>query len=558
MTKSILHVAGILALAALSPACDDGGSSAGPQPDAGDTDTGDTDTALETWEGVSITAASAPDEHHVRLLFDGPLPEGLAGDPLSYELESAFGPTVITGAEVDVEGGEVLLATDRQRLGVTYTATVLHETVGDDLEADFLAADTCSFWVADFASASFQKYEIQADRVAVGSTCVVYRQQGMSADGASQAASTFDTGIYPTLTDLFTEAPDQDGNGRITILGLDGQGYYGGYFDPTDSISDAQAMAWWGIHSNGMEIVYINVETGYFDVETVVPHEFQHLLYQERHGFTDPYWDYHNEGLSEAAVRVVNGFHSWSVDYYFSDYQGLIAGGLSLVNWTWAQYENYTLAYLFLNYVAGQLGGVEALGDIFDLPTGSPEEFDELLQQELDLGMNEVHFNQLMATWIRDDEGIYSYNGMITNFPDSTRPPRVPQGTTSVDLEPFAGTFFHLGVDEVDIPATTGEHIVYGGIDSAGTADIEAPFTVTGGALLVYNDYFEWLFWTPEHSGPDIPAVGGYLTSAPAPFDEGRMSPAWLDPPPYNPWAPERFEAWRAAAQARVEARQPR
>jgi hypothetical protein len=462
---------------------------------------------------------------------------------------------LITDAEYDAGTNEALLTTERQRLGVTYTVSVNHETAGDDLAADFMAADTCSFWVADFASWGYEKYEVKADRIAVGSTCVVYVQQGMSSAGAAQAAERFDDAIFPTLTTLFTDPPDQDDNGRITLFGLDGQGYYGGYFDPTDSISDQQAMAWWGIHSNEMEMVYINVEGGDFDVETVVPHEFQHLLYQERHGFTDPYWDYHNEGLSEAAVRVVNGYHSWSVDYYFADYQGLIAGGLSMVNWTYAQYENYVLAYLFLNYVAGQLDGVDTFADIFDFPTGSPEEFDAFLQQELGRGMNEVHLDQLLATWIRDEQGVYSYNGMITNFPDGAEPPHVPAGTASLDLEPFAGTFFRLGIDEVDYPETAGDHIVYAGIDAAGSADLEAPFAVSGGSLVVYNGYFEWLFWTPEHSGPDIPAAGGFSTAAPVPVDDSRLSPAWLDPPPYNPWAPERFEAWRAAARARVGAR---
>jgi hypothetical protein len=541
----------LVPLALLCWSCDDdpGGGAA----DAGDTDSEDTDSGEESWAGVSIAAASAPDELHVRVALDGPLPPGLAADPASWVVESARGPTAVTGAAVDTETGQVLLETARQRLGETCTVSVVHETAGEGLEAQFVAADTCRFWVADFASWGYEKYQIVADRVSVGSTCAVYVQQGQAAAGAAEAVSRFDGTIFPTLTTLFTDPPDQDGNGRIVILGLDGQGYYGGYFDPTDTISDAQSMAWWGIHSNEMELVYINVEDGHLDSETVVPHEFQHLLYQERHGFTDPYWEYHNEGLSEAAVRIVNGYHPWAVDYYFWDYQGLIGAGLSLVNWTYAQYENYAQAYLFLNYVAGRLDGVDTFGDLFDFPTGSPEEFEAFLQQELGQGMNAVHRDQLLATWVRDETGVYGYNGMITNFPAGQKPPRVTPGTASVDLQPFAGAFFPLGVDEVDYPDTQGEHIVYAGIDAAGNVDLEAPFAVAGGALLAYNEYFEWLFWTPEHSGPDLPATGGWLVepSPPTPA-EGRISPTWLDPPPYNPYAPERFERWQAAARARV------
>ncbi|HUU31052.1 MAG TPA: hypothetical protein VMY69_03025, partial [Phycisphaerae bacterium] len=78
----IHRVVAIVALAALFAFACDKGSGKG-DPDAGDTDTGGTDIGDESFAGVTIATANAPDEHHVRVAFEGAAPAGLAGDSLS-------------------------------------------------------------------------------------------------------------------------------------------------------------------------------------------------------------------------------------------------------------------------------------------------------------------------------------------------------------------------------------------------------------------------------------------------------------------------------------------
>jgi hypothetical protein len=394
---------------------------------------------------------------------------------------------------------------------------------------------------------NYNQVQIVANRMAVGTYSVIYVEQGWNPAGVSQAVSFFDNNTYPVETQLFDEAPDLDGNGRIVLLGLDGEGYYGGYFSPYNAYTDAQTTSWWGMHSNEMEMVHINVAWGEFDYSgQIVPHEFEHLLYHERHGFTDPYWEYHNEGLAECAVHAVLGGNDYAVSTYFGDSSGNFAEGLSLVNWTYALYDNYALAYMFWTYLASRLGGVDAFGDLFDLETGNPEEVDELIAADLDSDFSTVQMQGLIANWVQADTGSYGYEGMI-DFP-AGNPPKVSGGTTSVDLQPFAGTFFTLDETEVVYPGTEGEHIVYAGIDSAGDVDLEEPFDVAGGALLVFNSYVEYVMFQPEHSGPDLPA-SWWKSGAEL---EENISPAWLDPPPVDPDNLEPLYRWQEATAARL------
>src|SRR4030043_1748336 len=98
-------------------------------------------------------------------------------------------------------------------------------------------------------------------------------------------------------------------------------------------------MNMWGIHSNEMEMIYINTAYGSLYPVNVVPHEFQHLLYAERHNTDLEYWAYHDEGLAECAVHAVFGINENAVYYYLNDPDGMIRTGLSLVHWTWGLYD---------------------------------------------------------------------------------------------------------------------------------------------------------------------------------------------------------------------------
>lgn len=497
------------------------------------------------WVGVGITDVRAPDEYRVIVTLDrdtGPTAPAVVA---SFSLASGAGDLAVLGASYDAGQRQVTLETDRQKLGVTYTLTI--ETgpeAGADLDATFLAADTARFWVTDFADPDFGDYEITANRVGVGDHAVAYVEQGFDATDTPEAIAAFDAQIFPPLTQSRISAPDVDGNGRIVLLGLDGQGYYGGYFSPVNQYPDAQTMAWWGRHSNEMEIVHVNILQSTWYAREVVTHEFGHLLYHARHGFQQTYWDYHDEGLAEAGVHHVWGSNDYAVAYYLADPAALIRNGLSLVHWTWGEYANYAQAYLFWIYLASRAGGLSALGELFDLESGAPSEVDAWIGAALGSDLPTVQSDGLVAAWVQDATGIHGFEGLVDL--GGARPQTVASGTSSLDLPPFGGAFFRLSDGSVDYPGTQGADIRYVGISGAGAVDRTAPFDLAGGALLVFNASQDAASASPEPSGPDLPAVH------PGPPSPAPLSRAWWSPPPLNPERLHVLEAWRARTLLRL------
>jgi hypothetical protein len=491
------------------------------------------------WYEVTLVDAWAPDEFTVVLALGADPGENAAGLPSLYDLDSPLGSLVVQAASYDVSTREVTLTTSRQKLGATYTVTVdrspyepLPET------ADFLAADTAGFWATDFSDPLFGDYWIVADRVGVGTHAVAYVEQGQTVEDTTGALVEFDGQIYPTLTARYTAAPDFDTNGRIVLLGLDGEGYYGGYFSPTNQYSDAQTMGWWGVHSNEMEIVHINISYGEWMVREVVAHEFGHLLYHERHGLQPQSWDYHDEGLAEVGVHLVYGVNQRSLDYYYQDPEGIIGNGLSLVHWTWAQYENYAQAYLWWIYLASRVGDLVAVTEIFNLATGDPATVDTWIAQNLGSDFASVQRDFLLANWVKAAAGPYGY-GSFLDLSAQPDPSTVTQSTTSLDLPPFAGAFFRLDATRLDYPGSQGADIWYAGVDGVQSVDATAPFDVDGGALLVFNANQTTASAPTQHSGPDAPAV------LPAPAAPLPVPLAWTNPPPVNRARLGALRAWR-------------
>lgn len=491
------------------------------------------------WYEVELVDAWAPDEYTVELSLSGD--PGIAHVELAarYGLDSPVGNLTVTAVSYDSQDRQVTLTTSRQKLGVTYTVTVDRSPYDDPpLSVAFLAADTAGFWATDFSDPYFDDYWIVADRVGVGTHSVAYVEQGCSVSDTVAALAEFDSQVYPTLTQHYIAAPDFDGNEeRIVLLGLDGESYYGGYFSPTNQYADDWTMSSWGRHSNEMDMIYINVLYGTWMVPDVATHEFGHLLYHERHGLQADYWDYHDEGLAEVGVHLVYGVNQYSLDFYFMDYQGLIGNGLSLVNWTWGQYENYAMAYLWWIYLASQAGDLSAVSEIFDLDSGDPTEVNTWISQNLGSDFATAQRSYLLANWLREPTGPYGYEGFL-NLASQPACPAVSTGTTSVNLPPFAGTFFRLASASVDYPGTQGADLQYLGVNSTGSVDLTAPFDVDGGALLVFNAS-QSTQSAPQHSGPDLPAL---LPLPPSPMVVPR---AWQNPPPVIPTRFGALRAWR-------------
>ncbi|MDP8222163.1 MAG: hypothetical protein P9L99_02280 [Candidatus Lernaella stagnicola] len=494
------------------------------------------------WDGVSVTDVEAPDQYTVEVQLSASPGAAAAANANIYTITSDYGSLNVQDATF-AKANVVTLTTGKQKLGVEYTLTIEPtEYAGEPLTGAFPAADTARFWTWDFATGD--QYQITAYRGGIGETCVVYVESGQSVADVAHTIEVFDDQVYPIETELFTEAPDVDGNGRILILGLDGGEYFGGYFSGVNQYSDDESMSWWGLHSNEADMVHVNSLYGSLMVENVVPHEFQHLLYNAEHGNNYEYWEYHDEGLAEAAVHAVFGIHQGALDYYLADPEQEIGNGLSLVHWVYANYDNYVQAYLWWIYLAGRLDGIDSLADIFHLENGNPNEVDDFIATELGSTMVDEVIHYELAAWLQEESGAYGFNGMLSWTPGAA--PTVAVDTTSVDLEPFGGTLFRLAQTSVEYPGTQGTHIVYYGVDGDGNIDDSEPFDVDGGALLVYNSSDRHITFPSEHSGPDLPALGSARAKG-AP-----INPAWLDPPPIHPERLDRLAAWRYRTLERI------
>jgi hypothetical protein len=521
-------------------------------------------TPPPSWREVEIAELRAPERELVTVTFDRFVSAEAVLSPEAYQLGSENGPLAIKALDYDEDAWLLTLSTEPQALGLTITLSIDTGEEGRVLQASTLAAERARFWVSDMLDEGNIQKQITALRLAVGENSVVYVEEGETLAGTSapgtgpeEIALEFDAYIYPILSALLIEPSDVDGNGRIVILGLDGGDAFGGYVNPVNQYPDDDIFANYGMHSNEMEIVHLNTRIDPWSIPGTTAHEFQHLLYHARHGLDGDYWEYHDEGLAECAVHAVYGYNERAVDYYQWDPYGILAGGLSLVNWGYGQYENYVQAYLFWVYVAAQMTGDEqGFRTIFDLESGNPSIVSGMLQDELGTSLPIMHMLAMATTWVQAASGPYSFKGMLPQQGGTA--PTVQAGTSSVDLEPFSGVFFRLNQDEVETPApgTIGDDILYLGLNGAGQVDLDAPYDVSGGVLLTYNRDFDYSQWTTQPSGPGLSPMARPLAwSAPqrAQWTEAGLErfPRWMNPPPVMPDQERPWRRWREARKAR-------
>ena len=163
--------------------------------------------------------------------------------------------------------------------------------------------------------------------------------------------STWESTIYPTDTTYFGTAPDVDNNCQIEILifQIDGGGGIGGYFDPNVA--------------NQREIMF--VDSGDLSWRnTIIAHEFQHLLHNARDPFEYIWLD---EGAADMAAYLCFGVtntisghaNEWSQNANMS------------VRWWNQRIADYGGSFMFVMYLADKLGGGIAISRLVaDTATG--------------------------------------------------------------------------------------------------------------------------------------------------------------------------------------------
>ena len=164
--------------------------------------------------------------------------------------------------------------------------------------------------------------------------------------------------IYTTVTQIFGDIPDVDGDPRVTILLLDildgstGSGYVAGYFSSRNEIPLAT--------SNLREMFYIDSNPGTPGDRTslfTLAHEFQHLINWNYHKQSGGQDEWLNEGLSDMAGYLAGYGHDDNLVAYLQDPND------SLVNWSNVA-KDYGSVHLFMLYTWERYGGHATLRTI--------------------------------------------------------------------------------------------------------------------------------------------------------------------------------------------------
>jgi hypothetical protein len=239
----------------------------------------------------------------------------------------------------------------------------------------------------------------------------------------------------------------------------------GGYFYSKDLFSVSG--------SNKMEIFYIDTyptmhypKTNEINVSrafSTLAHEFQHMVnfnrnYLVEYGNPMPTWL--NEGLSLAAEHLYKGVLTSRISYY--NKSSNIKNGHSLVYWGDNEdtLANYSLSYLFLQYIRTQAGSNNVFKDILlDNKNDSEAVTNALSKYGISKTFGDLMTDFRLALLIKDSSGPYGFNG------DSSFSNVSTQLYTGSAKEIRGGTAFFKAIDSsYEDPGDGGSSIQYAGI----------------------------------------------------------------------------------------------
>jgi hypothetical protein len=393
-------------------------------------------------------------------------------------------------------------------------------------EEIYILGSTRNFWAQNVVSQTF--YEIEAEKLAENSRCVVWAEKGsgVTTATANSVANAYNT-VYTKMMNTFGYQVIDPSLGRVntmeiahylitrktsgaklTILLLDikdgykteNDPYVGGYFYAYDLYKNDPKYPQ---KSNELDMIYLDTYPsilGSTSSNETLAHEMQHLMnFVSTCLWRDSEMDtWINEGLSTAAEWVYSGVHSegrWK--YYNLDPSKLINKGNNFYIWDnhkdnpYANLDDYATAYLFFQWLRLQ-------SDNPNLQTNKPNVYREIgysdfsdykavtdvAKTKIDSGYND--WSLLLRDWhaanfTNASSGLYGYkNDPILK---DVKAPMVPQGITTVSLFPGEGVYSKTS-SAGSLPSA-GINIRYAGLSRNG-----APSNTTGfadGARLTYN-----------------------------------------------------------------------
>ena len=192
---------------------------------------------------------------------------------------------------------------------------------------------------------------VTVEKTTATAAFLVESGQAVSSSVLNNYASTWSTTIYPTNTQYFGSEPDVDNNCQVMIViyNIDGPANIGGYFSPS--------------LASQREAVYVDVSDLSW-ADTILAHEFQHLLHNSRDPFEYLWVDEGNADMAAflcfgATSTIIGHANEWAQNSYTS------------VRWWNQSTGDYGAGFLFMLYLASKLGGGSAIQSLVsDTATG--------------------------------------------------------------------------------------------------------------------------------------------------------------------------------------------
>jgi len=269
------------------------------------------------------------------------------------------------------------------------------------------------FWVANVSSYPYEFYTINATLKIESENCLIYSNSTSVSDAKLvDMNESFESVVYPTLTNYFGTPSDIDGNGKIILLVFDIDaipvGFVAGFFYSLNQYLNSDLKPS-DRYSNEAEILHIDILAA-DDIATIA-HEFQHLIH---YGHDDDEETWLDEGASVFSEYLI-GEHPL-IGTYGTAFRS--NPDVSLTYWDGGSsslvFANYGASYTFMLYLAEHYGGDPLVQDLVERSTNGIESVeDALFQQGYDVQFTEVFRNWTIANFLDDTtfaSGSYGYN----------------------------------------------------------------------------------------------------------------------------------------------------
>jgi immune inhibitor A len=254
---------------------------------------------------------------------------------------------------------------------------------------DESVGSTNAFWTYDFAAKKNVKTTATLRLMTDHAKWWVANDASVDLSALRTTATSFEGKIYPTDRRLFGEewSPGIDADSRINLVFARLPGSAAGYFSGSD-----EEPAWVNEFSAEREMIYLNTlgaRVGSSEMDRILAHEFCHMI-QFNTRRRSAVW--FNEGHSVLCEKL-NGFAPTDGEAY------LRVPDTQLNDWADLDTArpHYGLAFMFLEYLRQHAGGEDLIRAFMQKGIDTPAEFDAVLKQRGQLGVEEQWLNFVAA-----------------------------------------------------------------------------------------------------------------------------------------------------------------